>query len=174
MRTKVIVNTINGKGTVRKALQEQYSALEEGKADILGLFLVTQLAEMGELGEVDLMDNYVTFMAGIFRSVRFGAASSHGKANMIRFYYFQEKEAFSKDPETGKYRVDFDKMTQAMKDLGREILIIQGNGDYEAAKKLVEEKGFIRADLQNDLNKLNEQNIPVDIRFKQGPEMLGL
>ena len=91
--------------------------MEEGKADILGLFLVTQLAEMGELGEKDLMDNYVTFMTSIFRSVRFGVASSHGKANMVRFYYFQEKGAFSKDEKTGEYRIDFEKMQQAMSDL---------------------------------------------------------
>ncbi|HCY01344.1 MAG TPA: Zn-dependent hydrolase, partial [Bacteroidales bacterium] len=89
-----IKNTINNSGTVRQALKEAYSPIEENKADILGLFMVTKLAEMGELGEKDLMDNYVTFMTGIFRSVRFGAASAHGKANMVRFYYFQEKGAF--------------------------------------------------------------------------------
>ena len=67
--------TINGNGTVRSALKEQYSALEEGKADILSLFLITQMYEKGMLGERDLMDNYVTFMASIFRSIRFGVAS---------------------------------------------------------------------------------------------------
>ncbi|MFC2090292.1 Zn-dependent hydrolase [Bacteroidota bacterium] len=169
-----INNTINGKGTVRNALMEQYSALEEGKADILGLFIVTKLAEMGEAGEKDLMDNYVTFMASIFRSVRFGVASSHGKANMIRFYYFQEYGAFARDNETGTYRVDFEKMQSAMNSLGEMILTIQGNGDYEAAKSLVSEKGFIRQDLQNDLDRLQALNIPIDIVFKQGPEMLGL
>jgi hypothetical protein len=169
-----INHTINGKGTVRSALREQYSALEEGKADILGLFLVTKLAEMGELGEKDLMDNYVTFMASIFRSVRFGVASSHGKANMIRFYYFQETGAFTRDEDTGTYRIDFDKMQQAMNDLARMILTIQGNGEYETAKTLVEEKGFIRDDLRADLNRLEDLNIPRDIRFNQGPELLGL
>ena len=82
-------HTINGSGTVRSALKEQYSALEEGKADILALFLITKMYEQGRLGERDLMDTYVTFMASFFRSIRFGVASSHGKANMIRFYYFQ-------------------------------------------------------------------------------------
>ena len=169
-----IKNTINEKGVVRKALKEQYSALEEGKADILGLFLVTQLAEMGELGEKDLMDNYVTFMTSIFRSVRFGVASSHGKANMIRFYYFQDKGAFTKSEATGTYRIDFDKMQAAMNDLAAEILIIQGNGDYKKAKEMVENMGFIREELQKDLDRISEAGIPRDIRFIQGPEVAGL
>jgi hypothetical protein len=167
-------NTINGKGTVREALKEQYSALEEGKADILGLYLVTKLAELGALGEKDLMDNYVTFMASIFRSVRFGVASSHGKANMIRFYYFQEEGAFSRDEQSGTYRIDFEKMQDAMNSLAEEILTIQGDGNYEAAKMLVEQNGFIRENLQNDIDRLKALNIPVDIRFEQGPEILGL
>ncbi|MEX2370063.1 MAG: Zn-dependent hydrolase [Bacteroidales bacterium] len=167
-------NTINGKGTVRNMLKDQYSALEEGKADILGLYLVTKLTEMGELGEKDLMDNYVTFMASIFRSVRFGVASSHGKANMIRFYYFQEHGAFTRDQETGTYRIDFEKMQEAMNNLGNMILTIQGVGNYEAAKQLVEENGYIREDLKHDLDRLENLSIPVDIRFEQGPEILGL
>jgi hypothetical protein len=169
-----IKNLVDGSGTVRHALREQYSALEEGKADILGLFMVTKLAEMGELGEKDLMDNYVTFMAGIFRSVRFGVASSHGKANMVRFYYFQEEGAFSRDENTGTYRVDFEKMQEAMNKLGNEILVIQGDGNYEAAKALVDTRGFIRPALQNDLDRLQHEQIPVDIIFEQGPAVLGL
>lgn len=168
-----IKNTINGKGDVRSAIKEQYSALEEGKADILGLYMVTKLNEMGELGEADLMDNYVTFMAGIFRSVRFGAASSHGKANMIRFNYFLEKEAFTKRQD-GTYAIDMDKMKQASADLAGLILQIQGDGDYEAAKNLVIEKGIITEDLQADLDKIDAAGIPVDIIFNQGPEYLGL
>ncbi len=168
-----IKNTINGKGTVRHALKEQYSALEEGKADILGLYLVTKLNEMGEFNETDLMDNYVTFMAGIFRSVRFGAASAHGKANMVRFNFFREREAFAKNDD-GTYSIDIEKMKAASKELTQLILQIQGEGDYEAAKKLLDEKGVIPADLQSDLDSLNEAGIPVDIVFEQGPEMLGL
>lgn len=167
-------NTINGKGTVRNALREQYSAIEEGKADILGLFLVTKLTEMGELGEKDLMDNYVTFMASIFRSVRFGVASSHGKSNMVRFYYFQEAGAFTRDDTTGTYRIDFGKMQKAMNSLAEQILVMQGDGDYDAAKQLIEDKGYIRQDLQDDLDRLEALNIPVDIKFEQGPDILGL
>jgi hypothetical protein len=165
--------TIDGKGTVRSALKEQYSALEEGKADILALFLITQMYEEGMLGERDLMDTYVTFMASIFRSIRFGVASSHGKANMIRFYYFQELGAFSRDLN-GNYSINFEAMQRAMHELLNLILTTQGDGDYELAKKLVEEKGFIREDLQSDLDRLKVLNIPVDIVFKQGPELVGL
>ena len=168
-----IKNTINGKGDVRSAIKEQYSALEEGKADILGLFMVTKLYEKGELGDVDLMDNYVTFMAGIFRSVRFGAASSHGKANMIRFNYFLKKGAFSKNTD-GTYSIDMEKMKVASADLTQLILKIQGDGDYDAAKKLVKDMGLINADLQTDLDRIDAAGIPVDIIFNQGPNQLGI
>lgn len=168
-----IKNTINGNGPIRKALKEQYSALEEGKADILGLFMVTQLNQMGEFADTDLMENYVTFMAGIFRSVRFGAASSHGKANMVRFNYFLEKEAFKKN-EDGTYAIDFEKMKAASEDLIAMILKIQGDGDYDAAKALVDTKGIINADLQADLDKVDAAGIPTDIVFEQGAKHLGL
>ena len=95
-------------GTVRKALQEHASALEEGKADVLGAYMVTWLSQNGELPGVDLRDNYVTFLGSIFRSIRFGSSSAHGVANLIRFNYFGEKGAFSRDPESGTYRVDFE------------------------------------------------------------------
>lgn len=168
-----IKNTINGNGTVRNALKEHSSALEEGKADILGLYMITQLHEKGEI-EGDLNDYYVTFMAGIFRSVRFGAASSHGKANMIRFNFFNEYGAFAKDEATGTYMVDFDKMREAMDALSEKILTLQGNGDYDGVAQLVAEKGKIGEVLQAELDRLAEQNIPVDIVFEQGAEVLGL
>ena len=166
--------TVNGKGPVREALKDTYSSIEEGKADILGLYIVTKLAEAGELGDKDLMTNYVTFLAGIFRSVRFGAASAHGVANMIRFYYFQDAGAFTRDNTTGTYRVNFDKMKKAIENLSSEIITIQGMGDYDAAKKLITDKGYIREQLHDDLSQLKDQNIPVDIVFRQGPQVLGL
>ena len=167
-----IKNTINGKGTVRTSLKELSSALEEGKADILGLYMVQQLHEKGEIAG-DMKDYMTTFMAGIFRSVRFGASSAHGKANMIRFNFFKEKGAFAKN-EDGTYKVNYDKMEEAMKDLSNLILTLQGNGDYDGVAQLVKEKGIIPTDLQNDLNKLSKANIPVDIVFEQGITVLGL
>ena len=169
-----IKNTIDGRGTVRKTLKEQASALEEGKADVLGLFLVTQLHEMGELGDADLMDNYVTFIASIFRSIRFGAASAHGRANLVRFNFFKEMGAFSRDAESGTYHVDFDRMQQAMDALSRKILTLQGDGDHEGARALVEKYGVIDDTLQADLDALSSAGIPVDVIFEQGPDVLGL
>jgi hypothetical protein len=168
-----VKNTINGNGTVRKALQEHASAIEEGKADILGLYMITQLLEKGEL-EGNINDYYVTFMAGIFRSVRFGAASAHGRANMIRFNFFKEFGAFERNEETGKYRVNFDKMTEAMNALSSKLLTLQGDGNYEGVAQLIEEMGTIGSQLQADLDRLSEASIPVDIVFEQGTEVLGL
>jgi hypothetical protein len=168
-----IKNTINGKGTVREALQEQYSALEEGKADILGLYMESELYRLGELKEGTIMDSYVTFLAGIFRSVRFGASSAHGKANMLRFNYFKEKGAFTKGDD-GKYRVNPEQMALAVKDLSALILQLQGDGDKDAVAKLMQEKGAIGADLQADLDRLASKNIPVDVVFEQGLRTLGL
>lgn len=165
-----IKNTINGKGTVREALKEHASALEEGKADVLGLYMIKQLHNKGEL-EGDLNDYYVTFMAGIFRSVRFGASSAHGKANMIRFNFFQEYGAFER-LENGTYRVNFDKLEEAMTALSQKILTLQGDGDYAGVAQLVQEKGNIGAQLQADLDRVDAANIPVDIIFEQGMNVL--
>jgi hypothetical protein len=169
-----IKNTINGKGTVQQALQEYASSMEEGKADILGLYMISELHKAGELGDVDLRDFYVTFMAGIFRSVRFGAASAHGKANMVRFNFFLDEGAFVRDRETGRYRVDFERFEAAIEKLSRLLLTLQGDGDYEGAKELTDGKGVITADLQADLDRLTEAKIPVDITFQQGVAQLGI
>ncbi|MGB3607924.1 dipeptidyl-peptidase 3 family protein [Psychroserpens sp.] len=167
-----IKNTINQNGTVRTALKEHASALEEGKADILGLYMIQQLHAKGELTD-DLKDNMVTFMAGIFRSVRFGASSAHGKANMIRFNVFKEKGAFSRS-EDGTYKVNFDKMESAMRDLSSLILTLQGDGNYEGVSQLVLEKGLISPELQSDLDRLSAASIPVDVIFEQGTKALDL
>jgi hypothetical protein len=167
-----IKNTINGRGNVRDALMEHSSALEEGKADILGIFMVQQLHKRGEI-QGDMKDYMTTFMAGIFRSVRFGASSAHGSANMIRFNYFKEKGAFTRNPD-GTYKIDYDKMSKAIEDLSALILIYQGNGDYAGVEKLVKEMGIIHPELQSDLNRLKDANIPVDVVFEQGIKVLGL
>jgi len=168
-----VKNTINGKGTAREALKETYSSIEEGKADIMGLWLVVKLREMGEITEGELMDNYVTFFAGIFRSSRFGTASAHGKANMMRFAFFQEQGAFTKN-EDGYYTVNADKMNDAINILVDKIQTLQGEGDYEGAKAWIAKDGKVTPELQADLDRINQSGIPVDIVFKQGPEVLGV
>ncbi len=168
-----VKNTINGKGTSRHALKETYSAIEEGKADIMGLWLVTQLYESGDLTEGEVMDNYVTFMAGIFRSVRFGAASAHGKANMLRYYYFKEHGAFVKNDD-GTFTVNFEKMKEATVGIMQKILKLQGDGNYEATKAWLEKDAVITDDFKQVLDEINNAGIPVDITYIQGPKQLGL
>ena len=167
-----IKNTITGQGTVREALREHASAMEEGKADVLGLYMVSRLFEEGEIAEGDIRDNYVTFIASIFRSVRFGSTSAHGRANMVRFNFFQRNGAFSRDAATGTYRVDFDRMATAMTDLSELILTLQGDGDYEGAGQLLADQGVIFEELEGDLDRLTEAGIAVDIVFEQGMAVL--
>jgi hypothetical protein len=164
--------TINGRGTVREALKEYASPLEEGKADILGLYMVTWLWDHGHLSAGSLEDNYVTFLAGIFRSVRFGVADAHGRANMVQFHLLEDAGAFTYDDATGTYRVDFDKMRTAIGDMARLVLTIQGDGNYAEAGRLLTERGTTSAVLQADLDRLATAGIPVDIVFQQGPSEL--
>ncbi len=168
-----IKNTITGKGSVRKALKELFSALEEGKADMLGLYMVRQLHKKGELSG-DLKEYYTTFMTSIFRSIRFGAASAHGRANLIRFNYFDEKGAFSRNENTGKYKINYDKFESAMDALSNKILTLQGDGDYDQVKSFVEKYGKMSNTLQKDLDMLSQKGIPVDVVFEQGEDVLGL
>jgi hypothetical protein len=168
-----IKNTINDRGTVREALREHYSPMEEGKADVLGLYMVTQLFDQDEMTEGDLRDNYVTFMASIFRSVRFGASSAHGRANMVRFNFFQERGAFVRDEATGTYRVDFEHLRRAMAELSELILTLQGDGNHQGAGALLAEQGRVGPGLQADLDRLAEAGIPVDLVFEQGMSVLG-
>ncbi len=168
-----IKNTVNGKGTVREALTDLASSFEEGKADILGLYMITQLGRMGELDAGTLKDNYVTFLAGIFRSVRFGASSAHGQANMVAFNFLAERGAFIRDAD-GRYAVDFEKMGAAVDALSAAILTLQGDGDYAGAKALNAASGSIRPELAADLARAEARGIPVDIVLRQGLDVLGL
>ena len=167
-----IKNTVNGKGEVGDALKELASGIEEGKADVLGLYMVTRLHEQGELSG-SLEDYYVTFLAGIFRSVRFGSSDAHGEANMIRFNYFLERGAFSRDAD-GRYHVDMTKMRAAVDALSSDLLQLQGNGDYDGVRSLVDSKGVIGPQLGADLERLQKRDIPVDVAFRQGKKVLGL
>ena len=167
-----IKSTITGKGYVREALQEQYSWLEEGKADILGLYMVSSLLKKGEM-EGDIKDYYTTFMAGILRSVRFGAGEAHGKANMLCFNFFNSKGAFERTPE-GTYKVNYEKFESSMNELTNKILVLQGNGDKAAVEKVQKEMALIHPELKSDLDRLSKKGIPVDVIFEQGLSVLGL
>lgn len=169
-----IKNTINGNGTVREALKDKSSAMEEGKADVLGLYMVSKLRDKGMIEDGSMKDNQVTFLASIFRSIRFGSAEAHGKANLIRFNFFKEMGAFSYDEDSQTYRVNFDKMQEATNALSRKILELQGDGDYEGVTQFMEKYTIIGDQLQHSLDRLSNQDIPVDVTFEQGTSVLGL
>jgi hypothetical protein len=166
-----IKNTISGRGTVREALKEQHGALEEAKADVLGLYMITRLHERGELGSQKLEDNYVTFLASIFRSIRFGAASAHGRANAAQFAFMRDRGGFARDASTGRYRVDFVKMRAAVDALAGQILRFQGDGDYAGVRRFMAEQGKLSPVLEQDLRRLGSEGIPVDIVFEQGEQI---
>ena len=169
-----IKNTINGSGTVRESLQEHASALEEGKADVLGLYMINELRTDGTVTEGTIEDNYTTFVASIFRSIRFGTSSAHGMANLIRFNYFVENGAITYDDEQEAWRVEYDQVQDVTDSLSNRILTFQGDGDYEGVANFVEEYGQVGPQLQNSLNRLAEAGIPTDIVFEQGKGVLGI
>ena len=122
----------------------------------------------------DLMDNYVTFIAGIFRSCRFGAASAHGKANMMQFAHFIESGAITRDTDKGYYTIDFEKMKKDIEIIAGEYITLEGDGDYDKASQLIAAKGIVSPILQKDLDRIAQAGIPKDIYFQQGLQTLGL
>lgn len=168
-----IKNTINGKGNVRTALANYYSSWEEAKADILGLYMVCSLIDKGEISGISKDDAVATFIAGILRSVRFGAASAHGVANMMCFNFLEDHKAFSQNDE-GLYVIDFNNAMGAINAWAAKILEVEGMGDLAEAKAYSEKNGKIRPALQKSLDKINSLGIPKDIRYNQGKKVLGL
>lgn len=168
-----VKKTVNGKGSVDDAMKTEKTSWEEAKADILGLFIVCYLIDKKEITNITKEEAIATYIAGIFRSVRFGAASSHGKANMMCFNYLQEQGAF-KRYDVGMYKIDFEKAEKAIASWASIILKYQATGDFEAASAFRAKYGVIMPDLQNDLDKINKMGIPRDIRFKQGLNVLNL
>ena len=167
-----IKNTINGRGTVREALKERGSALEEGKADILGLYMIGALSRQGErLSQQDMNANYVSFLASLFRSIRFGGTSAHGRANIAAFNFLQERGAFARGAD-GRYRVDFAKMAEATNALAERILTLQGTGDYDGVGAFQAQYGQIGPQLRADLARLESRSIPVDVVFEQGTSVM--
>lgn len=166
-----VKQTINTNESVDAVMGTEKTSWEEAKADILGLFMVTKLIEMGKITNITAEDAITTYIAGILRSVRFGAASSHGKANMMCFNYMEKAGAFSRDSK-GQYVIDFEKAKKAMNGWAALILQTQGDGNVEFATKYRTQNGGITPALQADLNKINEAGIPRDITFIQGVDAL--
>ena len=168
-----IKQTVTGRGPCRQALGAQYSAWEEAKADVCGLFLTEQLIERGEITNSTVAENYITFIAGILRSVRFGATEAHGVANIMCYNYFQEHGAFTRNAE-GKYVIDVEKAREAARSWAALIIKIEGDGDLKAAMDYSSKNGKVSPELQKDLDAIRDANIPRDIIYKQGAKVLGL
>lgn len=165
-----VTRTVSDGGSVASALKDHHTTLEELKADVLGHYVVQTLAKDDAL-DGERMDHYTTYLASLFRSVRFGAASAQGRANLVRFNYFRENGAVSRD-DTGTYAVNADSLEQAVKDLSREILTLQGDGDYAAVATFLDDYGTMPDRLQSDLDRLDEAGVPVDVTYEQGPSVL--
>ena len=168
-----IKNTITGRGPCRQALGALYSAWEEAKADVCGLFLTEQLIEQGHITNSTVEENYITFIAGILRSVRFGATEAHGVANIMCYNFFKEHGAFTRD-KAGKYVINVEKARKAAREWAALIIKMEGDGDMAAAKKYTDKNGKISKELQKDLDAIRDANIPRDIIYNQGAEVLGL
>ena len=168
-----IKETINKKGSVDDALKTEKTSWEEAKADILGLFIVCHLIDKKEITNISKEDAITTFITGLFRSVRFGSASSHGKANMMCYNVMKEQGAFTRD-ENGIYTIDFKKAEKAVNYWAGLILKTQGDGNFEFAKSFREKNGSMTPELQKDINRINAARIPRDIRFKQGLQYMDL
>lgn len=166
-----VKQTVNTNESVDAVMGTEKTSWEEAEADILGLFMVTKLVEMGEITNITAEDAITTYIAGILRSVRFGAASSHGKANMMCFNYMEKAGAFTRDAQ-GQYVIDFQKAKEAMNGWAALILKTQGDGNVEFATKYRAENGGITPELQADLDKINSAGIPRDITFIQGKDVL--
>lgn len=163
------LNYVKGKNgvTVREALKENYSAIEEAKADIVGLFNVDFYVRRGVLSPELEAKSYVTFLASIFRAVRFGATEAHAKANMIEFNYLVKEKAVIFDEKSGRYGANLTRMKTAIKKLAIDLLMIEGDGNYEKAGQWVKELGTIPQEMQKLLNSLSD--IPIDVEFKFDP-----
>ncbi|MGA7837446.1 MAG: peptidase [Ignavibacteriaceae bacterium] len=157
------VITINGKKTtVQKELKETYSTLEECKADILGMYNNIFMISKKVYPKKFEQQTYVTFLAGIFRSIRFGINEAHGGGNAIIYNYLLEKGGYLYDAKTKKVSVNFDKIYPALKELANKVLMIQATGNYDDAKAFIEKYAVISPSmeiLREELTKL-----PVDIK----------
>ncbi len=155
--------TINGRKTaVNKELKETYSTLEECKADILGIYNNIFMIEKGVYPKDFAEQTYVTFLAGIFRSVRFGINEAHGGGNAIIYNYLLANGGYEYNPDTKKVRVNFEKVYPVLKDLANKILTIQATGDYDGAKQFIAKYAVSSPSMDTLRSELIK--LPVDIR----------
>ncbi len=155
--------TVNGKKTtVQKELKETYSTSEECKADILGMYNNIFMISKGVYPKEFEKQTYVTFLAGIFRSIRFGIEEAHGGGNAIIYNYLLEKGGYKYNDKTEKVSVDFDKIYPALKELANKVLMIQATGNYDEAKAFIAKYSFLSPSMETLRKKLS--SLPVDIK----------
>lgn len=159
-----VKQTVNGKGSVDDAMGTEKTTWEEAKADILGLFMVCKLIEKEEIPLISKEDAITTFIAGLVRSVRFGAASSHGKANMMCYNFLKENGAFARNRK-GQYHIDYEKAAEAINAWAGLILKTQATGDVEFAQTFSKKYAVIPEALSADIANVNAHKIPRDIKF---------
>jgi hypothetical protein len=148
--------------SVNQALRDHYSALEEAKADVVGLHNLTVLAEEGEYDAAFVEQAFIGHLADLFRAVRFGTGEAHGKANLVQFNYLVESGVLRHDEATGRFTADLARVMAANRDLAREILTIQARGAYDEASAFLERYGAVRPELESALRRLG--SVPVDIK----------
>jgi hypothetical protein len=152
----------NGEETsVNKELKETYPTIEEAKADILGVYNTLYLIKRGFFPQNLEQETFVTFLGGIFRSIRFGITAAHGGANAIAYNYIKEKGGFTYDINAKKFGINPGKMRVAVRELAYDILMIQVNLDYDAAVKFIEKYRYFPEEISGALDRLSE--VPVDI-----------
>jgi hypothetical protein len=148
--------------TVRKALADKYSAIEECKATIVGMHNVPFLIEKGLIPKENEREVYTTYLAGMFRSIRFGAHEAHGMGTLMQLNYHRDTGAFVYDPETQKFSVDMEKIKDSITEMAQKILILEGDGNYDNAAAFIDKYGEIDSVIQGLLDNLTD--IPVDIQ----------
>jgi hypothetical protein len=147
--------------TVRLQLKELYSSIEEAKADVTGLWALQYLIDKGVIGKQMQRTLYTTYLASMFRSVRFGLTESHARGVAMQFNYFMDEGAVKFDAATGKFSADDAKMKAAVTKLTRELLTIEAEGSYDKAKAILDKYSLIRPPMQGALDRLI--SVPVDI-----------
>lgn len=160
-----VKQTIDGTMTVDEAMGTEKTTWEEAKADILGLFMVCRLIDMGEITDISKEEALTTFIAGLVRSVRFGSASSHGKANMMCYNFMAENGAFTRNAD-GTYHIDFGKALECVDAWAGLILETQATGNRAFAMQYSAEHANVTDALASDIAKVNGAGIPRDIRFE--------
>lgn len=153
--------TSSGQQDIRAAIGPAYSGLEEAKADMVGLFALDWLMKKGVLPAEGAPEVYASHVAGIFRTVRFGVAEAHGRAEMMEFNYLSEQGAITRDPKTGRYAIVYEKMPGAVAALAKELLEIEATGDRNRAEQWFKKYDSMPADLKSAL--AGVKDVPVDI-----------